>query len=151
MLIQIRLLADDDAALLKSVASGVFDQDVQPELVAEFLTDPRHHVVVALEREQVVGFVTAVDYVHPDKPPELWINEVGVAARHQRLGIGKRMLRAMLSHGRRLGCKHVWVLTERSNSAALSLYRSAGGVEPAGDVVMFEFHLDGNAADDHAV
>jgi len=40
--------------------------------------DPRHHLVVAVEHV-VVGFCSAVDYIQPDKPPELWINEVGVA------------------------------------------------------------------------
>ena len=31
-----------------------------------------------MDEEQIVGFASAVHYVHPDKPPELWINEMGV-------------------------------------------------------------------------
>ena len=29
----------------------------------------------------LVGFVSAVDYVHPDKRPQLWINEVELRLR----------------------------------------------------------------------
>ena len=94
MNIEIRILASGDEGMLGHVAAGVFDHDVDPDLTAEFLRDPRHHLAVALEGTLVVGFASAVDYVHPDKPRELWINEVGVAPSHQRQGIGRRLLAA---------------------------------------------------------
>ena len=56
---------------------------------AEFLADSRHHLAVAVDEGRVVGMASAVHYVHPDKPPELWINEVGVAPTHRGLGIGR--------------------------------------------------------------
>lgn len=147
MLMEIRLLAERDEALLANVDPGVFDHDVQPQLVSAFLADPRHHVVAALEGGQVIGFVSAVDYIHPDKLPELWINEVSVAASHRRRGLAKQMLAAMFEHARSRGCRQAWVLTERSNAAALNLYQAAGGVEPPDEVVMFEFQIAGSASD----
>src|SRR5690554_1295594 len=81
--IVIALLGQDDLAALETVASGVFDDPVDLERTREFLRDPRHHLVVAIDTGTVVGFVSAVHYVHPDKPaPEMWINEVGVATSH---------------------------------------------------------------------
>ncbi len=141
-MIEIRLLDEQDAALLANCAPDVFDDVVQPLLASEFLADPRHHIVAAIDHNQVVGFVSAVDYVHPDKPRELWINEVGVAASHRRLGLAKRLLAAMFEHARTLGCRNAWVLTERSNTAAIALYQAAGGKEPPDETVMFEFQFD---------
>jgi GNAT superfamily N-acetyltransferase len=54
-----------------------------------------------------------VHYVHPDKPAELWINEVGVAPSHQRQGVGQRLLGALFELGGSLGCREAWVLTEQ--------------------------------------
>jgi ribosomal protein S18 acetylase RimI-like enzyme len=125
----IRILGAGDAAVLSAVAADVFDNPVDPALAAAFLADPRHHIVVAIDADMVVGFVSAVDYIHPDKPPELWINETGVAPTHQRQGLASAMLDAMLAHGRAIGCGTAWVLTDRSNAAANALYRSAGGRE----------------------
>jgi ribosomal protein S18 acetylase RimI-like enzyme len=125
----IRILGANDAAVLGAVAADVFDNPVDPALAATFLADPRHHIVVAIDADMVVGFVSAVDYIHPDKPPELWINETGVAPTHQRQGLASAMLDAMLAHGRAIGCGTAWVLTDRSNAAANALYRSAGGRE----------------------
>ena len=147
---EIRLLEGRDAALLANVESGVFDHVVQPQFASAFLADPRHHVVAALDGGRVIGFVSALDYFHPDKPPELWINEVGVASSHRRRGLAKQMLAAMFEHARSRGCRQAWVLTERSNAVALNLYQAAGGVEPPGEVVMFEFQLDESASKTHA-
>ena len=85
----------------------------------------------------VVGMASAVRYVHPDKHPQLWINEVGVAPTHRRRGVAKGMLRALLDLGESLGCSEAWVLTHRSNLPAMGLYGAAGGVAEPEDQVMF--------------
>jgi ribosomal protein S18 acetylase RimI-like enzyme len=139
----IRLLGPADAAVLANVAQEVFDNDLDPRWTAEFLADPRHHIVVALAGEQVVGMATAVHYVHPDKAPELWINEVGVAPFFRNQGIGKQLIAMLLSRGRALGCTEAWLGTEQSNTAARRLYAAAGGVEEP--MVYVTFELDGKA------
>ena len=112
--------------------------------------DPRHHLVVAIDNGLVVGFASAVLYLHPDKPrPELWINEVGVAATHHRRGIARQLLDMLLDIGRSADCREAWVLTDRSNGAAMRLYTSVGGREaPDSQVVMFTFLLDAGIHND---
>jgi aminoglycoside 6'-N-acetyltransferase I len=140
--IEIRVLGPGDEALLADTAPDVFDNAVQPQLATEFLADRRHHLVVARDEARIVGFASAVHYVHPDKPPELWINEVGVTPSHQRQGLARRLLHALFDVGRALGCRQAWVLTERSNTAAINLYLAAGGAEADDETVMFVFPLD---------
>lgn len=121
----------------------MFDDPINEAAAAEFLSDPRHHIVVAIDDGSVLGFASGVVYVHPDKPrPELWINEVGVAPTHHRRGIGRRLIEALLAFARDAKCTEAWVLTERSNEAAMRLYASADGRESPDDVVMFSFRLD---------
>lgn len=141
-MIEINLLGVTDDDILESVAEDVFDDPIVVASAREFLSDPRHRLVVALDDELVVGFVSAVIYLHPDKPaPELWINEIGVAPTHQRQGIGRRLLQAILEEAKRAGCTEAWVLTDRVNTAAMAMYRSAGGLESSPDPTMFTFPL----------
>ena len=77
--ITIKFLSANDVAVFDRVAEDVFDYPVRLDLAAEFLHDPRHHIAVALDGGVVVGMASAVHYVHPDKPAQLFINEVGVA------------------------------------------------------------------------
>jgi ribosomal protein S18 acetylase RimI-like enzyme len=131
MAIEVRLLGPGDAQALARVAEDVFDNPVDPDLAREFLADARHHIAVVIDDGTVVGFASALHYVHPDKPAELWINEVGVAPTHRRRGLGRRALATLLSHGRSLGCVSAWVLTGSDNAPARALYAAAGGVEGA--------------------
>ena len=135
----IQTLSLPDLPLLLHPADGVFDNPVDEAFAREFLADPRHHIVVALSEGIVIGFASAVHYIHPDKPPELWINEVGVADAHQGKGVGKAIMNELLRLGKQLGCVNAWVLTDRSNEAANRLYKSVGGNIAEGDTVMYEF------------
>lgn len=140
MPITVRLLGPADAAVLERVAADVFDAPVDARWTRCFLDDPRHHLAVALDDGVVVGMASAVDYVHPDKAPQLWINEVGVAVSHRRRGIGRRLVDALLAHGRELGCTEAWLGTEATNVAARRLYESAGGA--AAPFLLYSFALD---------
>jgi ribosomal protein S18 acetylase RimI-like enzyme len=143
----IAILGPGDEHVFERVAPDVFDRLVRPALAAEFLEDPRHHIAVATDEGRVVGFASGVTYLHPDKPLELWINEVGVASSYRREGLGARLLAAMLDRGRALGCREAWLLTERTNDAALRLYRAVGGAESRSDDVVVSFDL-GRSSDD---
>ncbi|MFZ1991758.1 MAG: GNAT family N-acetyltransferase [Alphaproteobacteria bacterium] len=139
--LQIQILKAGNEHAFARVAPGVFDEPIDARLVAEFLADPHHHIAAAIEDDMIIGFVSAVDYIHPDKPRELWINEVGVAPSHHRRGIARQVLDCMLDHGRNLGCRQAWVLTERPNIAAMRLYQSTGGLVHSPETVMFDFDL----------
>lgn len=148
---QIRILTAGEASALDRVAPDVFDAPPDARWTREFLGDPRHHLAVALDEGVVVGMASAVHYVHPDKAPELWIDEVGVAASHQRQGLAQRLLQALFARGRELGCVQAWVLADQSNAAARRLYASVGGQAAPEPCVMFEFPLaDTPAADNPA-
>ena len=83
MTVNVQLVEAGDAAALERVAPGVFDGPVDPRWSAEFLADARHHLAVAIDDGVIVGMASAVHYVHPDKAPQLLINELGVAPTHQ--------------------------------------------------------------------
>lgn len=143
MTITIKCLKHDDLNILSNIDPDVFDDSINIPRSEEFLADSRHHLVVAIAHNQVIGFVSAVHYVHPDKPcPELWINEVGVAENYRRQGLGKRLINAVFEIARKLGCHEAWVLTERENIAAMNLYSAVGNGSKQSDCVMFTFNLE---------
>jgi aminoglycoside 6'-N-acetyltransferase I len=139
--VDVSALSASDAAVLDNVASGVFDGPVDDRLLREFLQDPRHHLVVARDGDCVVGMASGVHYIHPDKPPELWINEVSVAPSHRRRQVARRLMDELFAVARGLGCTNAWVLTERANVPAQRLYHSLGGSEPPEEPAMFSFDL----------
>lgn len=132
-----KILCTGEEGMLQNVAPEVFDNPVNPDYSAEFLADSRHHIAVALDGNLVVGMATAVDYIHPDKPRELWINEVGVSPDWQQRGIGKKLLQVMFEHGRLIGGKEAWVLTDPDNAPARKLYQAVKGNEEMSVYITF--------------
>src|SRR5215218_3033313 len=101
--IELKLLTPDDAALLGYVAEDVFDASIDAVRLAAYLAQPGHHMIVAMHGEVVVGQTAAVVHRHPDKPTELYIDEVGVTPALWRRGIARQMLDAMFELGKSLG------------------------------------------------
>ena len=141
--IEFRLLLPGDAAALGRVAEDVFDEPVDPARLAAYLSQPGHHMIVAIHDGVVVGQTAAVVHRHPDKPTELYIDEVGVAAGFRRQGIARRMLELMLAHGKAIGCEEAWVGTEPDNLPARGLYeqRRQGDDAEAEPFVMYLYVL----------
>lgn len=138
----VRILQASEHEVLDGVAPGVFDHAVVPEFGREFLSDPRHHLAVAIDAHgRVVGMASGVHYVHPDKPPQMFINEVGVSAAYEGQGIGTRLLAVLLQRAADLGCSEAWTATEPDNLRAQALYSRAGGVADPTPFVMFTFAL----------
>jgi ribosomal protein S18 acetylase RimI-like enzyme len=112
-----------------------FDDPVRPEAVDRFLADPTHHLLLAVDGENTVGFVSGVEMTHPDKGTEMFLYELAVDEQHRRLGVGTTLVRALAELAQDRGCYGMWVLTDADNEAALGTYRAAGGEQPAPTVM----------------
>lgn len=137
----VHLVTEANRALLDRVDEDVFDHPVRPEYVSAFLANPASLLAVAVADGAVVGMASGFVYAHPDKPLQLFVNEVGVAERLHRRGVGAAVLDALLRRGRELGCREAWVATEVDNAAARGLYRAVGGVEDDDRAVVYTYAL----------
>src|SRR5262245_8490038 len=142
--VTIHLVTAANSWLLDQVDDDVFDHKIQPALLQSFLTNPANLLFVAVVEDKVIGMASGIAYVHPDKPLQLFINEVGVSASFQRQGIGKMLVTALLKHGRERGCHEAWVATELDNVAARALYNSVGAKEENERAVVYVYSLDRN-------
>ncbi|MFN4099102.1 MAG: GNAT family N-acetyltransferase [Pararhodobacter sp.] len=127
---EIRRLQPLDLDTLLSVRDGIFDEPIAPAQASAFLASPLHHLFMVFENGQALAFASGTVLLHPDKPPCLFINEVGTHEDHRRRGHASAVTRALIDHARSLGCTGgVWLATEPDNDAARALYRSMGASE----------------------
>jgi ribosomal protein S18 acetylase RimI-like enzyme len=116
-----------------------FDVEQSFENCIILIRDPAHHMLVAKDKDTVVGFVnftTRKTIMHP-RPSGL-IDELIVSRSHRGLGIGKRLILAAIQKCRELECCEVEVSTEKSNTKAREFYRRCGFEE---DAMLLELDL----------
>ncbi len=122
-------LGPEHLDLLCGVNEGPFDNPVDAVQAKAYLADPGQAIVLAMADGVVVGMATGSVLLHPDKPPTMFVNEVGVRDAYLRRGIGKAVTQALFDLARRRGCDGIWLGTEPDNAGALTLYRSLKGDE----------------------
>jgi ribosomal protein S18 acetylase RimI-like enzyme len=120
-----------------------FDFDVLEDETRRFLADKRHYLLLGYVDEAPAGFLSAVEVFHPDKRPELFLNEIAVIPEMRRRGVGRALIDELGRLGRERGCVNIWVLTDEANTPAMRMYASAGGRWDGSYSVMFEYDLLG--------
>ena len=140
--VSIQRLTPDNAGLLKVVGPEVFDHDVDPRYLAAFLDDPRHVMFIAVEKQTVIGMASAVEYFHPDKPPQLWINEVGVASTRRNREIGRKLVAALIDYAKDAGCVFAWLGTAADNAEAQACFASVAGVKAPQPFLLYEWDIE---------
>lgn len=140
--IEIKLADMSDLSAIEKVGDELFDHPIKIDRAKEFLEDSRHHLVLGYLDDEVIGMASAFHYVHPDKEPTLFVNEVSVLGEHQNQGLGRKLVKHLCEYGRKIGCKEAWVATESSNLPARRAYVGAGGVEEEEPVVLITLPID---------
>ena len=136
-----RLGPEDSNVVLR--AAHLFDDVPRREWTDRFLSGRDYVMFLAELDGEPVGFLTAVEIVHPDKDAELLIYELGVDEPMRRHGIGRRLVDAAIEHARQSELRGMWVPFEPDNAAALATYRAAGGAVPENaSIINWDFPAD---------
>lgn len=104
-----------------------------------FLVDDASYLLLAEVEGRAVGSLIGHRLRTPHaEQPHLLLYEIDVASAWRRRGIGRRLVEAFLDEARAAGARGAWVVTNRSNEAAMALYRSCGLTDTAPDDVVLK-------------
>lgn len=127
MSVAVGQLGPNDAGATQALVSKFHGSAVSQPYFEKLLSDPRTLFVVAEEGTEIVGFIWAhwlgrlrLEQEH------LFVYEVEVARKHQREGIGTKLMRAVISEARSRKTD-AFVFTNHSNKPAVSFYKHLGG------------------------
>ena len=136
---EIRVLAPGDEDLLVRAVELADEGPLSAERAVRMLAEPGLVNVVALDAGAPVGFIYGY-VLRRFEAVSFFIYSVDVAESRQRRGVAKAMLARLAELGKSGRWDEMFVFTNASNTAAMALYASAGGVRPNPDDVMFDFY-----------
>ena len=111
-------------------------------VLIDFLTDSNCYLLLALEDDRVVGSLNGYRLRLPCiRRPAFLIYEIDVRAESQNRGVGKSLVRAFINEAKKANAEEVWVLSNKSNVAAMAMYRACGFKRKNRDDVMLELPL----------
>ncbi len=136
----VELTAETAAELVRG-AEALFDNPIRPDSLAAFLGDPNHLLWFAVAAGEPIGFASASILLHPDKAPQLFINEVEVLESFRRKGIGRALVARLVAAARARGCDYAWLGTATDNVGGNACFSSVPGGENAGTFALYEWDL----------
>ena len=139
MAIEIIQLSESNMNVLNNYDEDIFDEKIDTYRLAAMLKERNNILLVAVNESVVIGQVLGVTHRHPDKPTELYIDDLGVSEKFQRRGIATRLLEQLYTIGRDRGCEEVWVATEPENEPTIKFFESLNLA--ARKVIVFEGNL----------
>ena len=123
-------------------ASDLFDHRPKPDVTTRFLAERGHHLLIAYDGAEPIGFVSGVETVHPDKGTEMFLYELGVAESHHRRGVGRALVEHLATVARSIGCYGMWVATDDTNVAAMATYETTGATRDDKPAVILTWRFD---------
>ena len=121
-----------NAHLLEKVAPGTFDHAIDPALLERYLANPANWMCVATKDDLVVSMCMCVIHYHPDKPTELFLDEIGTGDAWRRQGAAQLLIKKVFDRADAEGIEEIWLGTEPDNLPARALYEGTGAKgEPA--------------------
>ena len=121
--LELHWITASNAALLENVAPGVFDHDVDQARLTAYLAQPVNWMCLALHDGLVVGMLMAVIHYHPDKPTELFLDEIGTGDDWRCKGIASALIQKLFERADAEDIEEIWLGTEPDNDPANALYR----------------------------
>ena len=119
-------ISAQNAHLLDRIAPGTFDFALKPDLLRRYLANPANWMCVAMHDDLVVSMCMCVVHDHPDKPTELFLDEIGTGDDWRRQGCARMLIKSVFERCDAEGIEEIWLGTEPENMPARGLYESFG-------------------------
>ncbi|HVZ58914.1 MAG TPA: GNAT family N-acetyltransferase [Patescibacteria group bacterium] len=118
------------------------DQNWDVQHCVRFFSDPKNILLFCFDSTEIVGFVIAYKLDRLDsKNAEVLLYEVETKSTKRRQGIGKLLFVELKKIAKESGAHEIWVLTSKTNEAAVKYYLSQGAQTETVEDIMYVFPL----------
>jgi ribosomal protein S18 acetylase RimI-like enzyme len=139
--VQVRRLRAGDLKLAVESIRTLKESTVSGEYLKDFLSRSENVLIVAEQGGMPKGFLLAYILDRVDRNQKMiCLYEIGVSEPNRRRGIGRAMIESLKLLCKDENAMKAWVITNRSNMAAVRLYERTGATShPHGDEVLFVY------------
>ena len=121
------LLAEQNLALMLDF---VDDENTKYDetVLKAFLNEKNAYGYIAAENGKAIGFAYGYVLNEPDGQKVYYLHAIDVMEGWQKQGYGTGLVRFIHEHSKTLGCRKMFLLTDKHNVSACRCYEKAGGI-----------------------
>lgn len=131
-----------DESLLNELKIKFEEERWDFEHTKKFIENPDSYLICAFIDRELVGLLTGFKLQKTNnKNCEFLLYEIDVSEQFRQKGIAKQLVKRFLDIAKLADASEVWVLTNKSNQAAMRLYESTGAILQNPDDAMLVYKL----------
>lgn len=138
-----KLLERNDLELMEEVLK---DDNMKYNItyLNNFLEDDNAYGFIAKDNNKVVGFAYGYNLTRPDGKTMFYLHSIGMLPNYQNNGYGSKLLSYIKEYSKKLGCKEMFVITDKGNPRACHVYEKLGGINDYEDEVVYVYDYEEN-------
>ena len=136
-----KLLERNDLELMEEVLK---DDNMKYNItnLNNFLDDDNAYGFIAKDNNKVVGFAYGYNLTRPDGKTMFYLHSIGMLPNYQNNGHGSKLLSYIKEYSKKLGCKEMFVITDKGNPRACHVYEKLGGINDYEDEVVYVYDYE---------
>ena len=133
-----KILEENDIILMKSFIDDS-DTKYQKNSLIKFINDESAYGFVAKDEKQIIGFAYGYKLFRPDGKQDFYLHAIDIMDRFQRKGYGTELMNYIKEYMKEIGCRKMFLITNKSNISACKCYEKAGGINKADDEIIYVY------------
>ena len=133
-----KLLEKQDVELMKYFVDD--DNTKYDEVILNtFLEEKNTFGYIAKENDIIVGFAFGYVLVKPNGIKDFYLHAIDIMESHQKHGYGTELMKYICVHCKSIGCRKLFLITNKSNLSACRCYEKAGAISTATDDIVYAY------------
>ena len=111
----------------------------EEENLINFINNKNAYGFIAKNEKQIVGFAYGYTLVRPDGRVDFYLHSIDIMKEYQGNGYGTGLMNFIKKYVKEIGCRKMFLITNKSNISACKCYEKAGGINNADDEIVYMY------------
>ena len=133
-----KLFDKEDISLMKSFVDDE-NTNYNEEYLIDFLNENNSYGFIAKNENEIVGFAYGYVLLRPDGKRDFYLHAIDIMTKVQGRGYGTKLMSFIKEYIKKIECRKMFLITNKSNISACKCYEKAGGFNNADDEIVYVY------------
>ena len=133
-----KVLEEKDVDLMQNFIDDE-NSNYEKEKLINFIKDKNAFGFITRDEDKIVGFAYGYALLRPDGKQDFYLHAIDIMAEYQGNGYGTGLMNYIKDYIKEIGCRKMFLITNKSNVSACKCYEKAGGINNTDDEIVYVY------------
>lgn len=133
-----KVLEEKDVDLMQNFIDDE-NSNYEKEKLINFIKDKNAFGFITRDEDKIVGFAYGYTLLRPDGKQDFYLHAIDIMAEYQGNGYGTGLMNYIKDYIKEIGCRKMFLITNKSNVSACKCYEKAGGINNTDDEIVYVY------------